>query len=331
MHTKLWGIIVNSFTETIRQPVYAVLVFLTIGVLTLNITLAMYTLETDSTNPNLSGDTKMLKDLQLSTLLLSGLFLAAFSSASILSREIENKTVLTVVSKPVGRPLFLFGKFTGLMGAIGLAFYIGGIVLLLTIRHKVIERASDTLDMPVILSGVGALFVSILVAAVCNYLYDMNFSTTVMALMLPLMTLALSIVAFVDSEGKIQQFGKDFIDGQLIGAVLLVFAMVMVLTAVAVALSTRFGPLPTLGLCALFLALGLTSDSLFGQHKEFSLLARMAYWVSPNLAFLWVSDALTQGTHITLRYVGMAFGYAMLLVVAWVFIGVAMFQRREVG
>ncbi|GMV96939.1 MAG: hypothetical protein HRF43_15445 [Phycisphaerae bacterium] len=331
MHTKLWGIIVNSFTETIRQPIYPVLIFMTIGILTLNVSLAMYTLETDSSNPTLSGDTKMLKDLQLSTLLLFGLFLAAFSAAGILSREIENKTVLTVVSKPVSRPLFLLGKFGGLMGAMALAFYLCGIVLLLTIRHKVMERASDEFDLPVIISGVSALLLSVIIAAFCNYLYDMNFSTTVVALMLPLMTVAILIVSFVDREGKIQSFGKDFIDGQLIGAVVLVFAMVMILTAVAVAISTRFGPLPTLGICALFLTVGLISDSLFGQHRDESTFARVAYWISPNLAFLWVSDALTQGTHITLRYVGMAFGYAFLLVLAWIFVGVAMFQKREVG
>ncbi|HOB74808.1 MAG TPA: hypothetical protein PKG54_09795 [Phycisphaerae bacterium] len=331
MMTKLWGIVVNSFTETIRQPIYFFLVLLTIGVLALNVSLAMYTLEVDSSNPNLAGDTKMLKDLQLSTLLLSGLFLAAFSAAGILSREIENKTVLTVVSKPVGRPLFLFGKFAGLMGAIALAFYICGIVFLLTIRHKVLERASMDLDMPVIISGVSALAISLFVAAFCNYMYDMHFGTTVMALLLPLMTIALAIVALVDPEWKIQPFGKDFIDGQLIGAAVLVFAMIMILTAVAVAASTRFGPVMTLAICGAVLVIGLTADSLFGQHRTFSKLAQVAYWISPNLAFLWISDALTQGSQVTLKYVGMAFGYAMLLVTAWLLIGVALFQKREVG
>jgi ABC-2 type transport system permease protein len=331
MLTKLWGIIINSFTETIRQPIYAVLVFLTIGVLTLNVWLAMFTLEVDSNNPNLAGDTKMLKDLQLSTLLLSGLFLAAFSAAGILSREIENKTVLTVISKPVPRPLFLFGKFTGLLGAMALAFYLCAIVFLLTIRHKVMERASDQFDLPVIISGVGALLTSIMVAAFCNYFYGMHFSTTVITLLLALLTVALALVAFIDPKGEMQKFGQDFIDGQLVGAAVLVFAMVMVLTAVAVAVSTRFGQVMTLIVCALFLAIGLTSDSFFGQHRETSKLAQISYWISPNLAFLWVSDALTQGSQITFRYVSTAFGYAMLLVVAWLSIGVALFQKREVG
>lgn len=331
MFTKLWGIIVNSFTETIRQPIYGVLIAVTIGLLVLNVSLAMYTLETDSSNPNLSGDTKMLKDLQLSTLLLSGLFLAAFSAAGILSREIENKTVLTVVSKPVSRPLFLVGKFGGLTGALAVAFYLCGVVFLLTIRHRVMERASDEFDLPVIISGIAAVGLTVFIAAFCNYMYDMNFSTTSIALALPFMTLALVVVALIDPKGRIQPFGQDFMDGQLIAAAALVFAMIMILTAVAVAISTRFGQVATLLFCFVVLLIGLVSDAFFGQYRDTSVVARLAYWVSPNLAFLWVSDALTQGTVITAKYVGMALGYSALLVGAWLLIGVALFQKREVG
>jgi len=107
--------------------------------------------------------------------------------------------------------------------------------------------------------------------------------------------------------------------------------MVMIATAVAVAVSTRLGQVATLGICTLVLMIGLASDYLFGQLRDASLLARFAYWISPNLAFLWVADALTQNNQITAQYVGMAFGYAMLIVLAWLLIAVALFQKREVG
>lgn len=322
MFSRFWGIVTNSFTETIRQPIYGVLLLVTTGLLVLNVGVSGYTLDDDN---------KLLKDLGLSTLLLSGLFLAAFSSAGILSREIENKTVLTVISKPVSRPVFLAGKFTGLSGALAVAFYLLGIVFLLAMRHKVLERASQHFDLPVIIFGVSAFMAAILIAAFCNYLYDMQFASTSIALAMPLMTVALALVALIDPEWQIQRFGQDFMDGQLIGAALLVFAMVLILTAVALAASTRFGQVMTLTICLGVLLIGLVSDSMFGQYAERSVLARMAYWLSPNLAFLWVTDALTQNNHITLAYVGMTFGYAMLIVVAWLLIGIALFQKREVG
>ena len=102
-------------------------------------------------------------------------------------------------------------------------------------------------------------------------------------------------------------------------------------TSVAVAASTRFGQVMTLAICLGVLLLGLFSDAAFGQWREASFAARVVYWLSPNLAFLWVTDALTQNNPITLHYVGMAFGYAILLVLAWLFIAVAAFQKREVG
>jgi ABC-2 type transport system permease protein len=322
MLTKFWGIVVNSLTETIRQPIYGVLVLLTAGLLILNLALAGYTLDDDN---------KLLKDLSLSTLLLAGLFLAAFSAAGILSREIENKTVLTVISKPVGRPLFILGKFTGLAGALAIAFYLCGIVFLLTMRHKVMERTSQDYDLPVIIFGASALLGTLILAGFCNYLYDMHFASTAVTLSLPLMTLALLLICLIGPKWEIQQFGKDFIDGQIIGAIALVFAMVMIATAVAVAASTRFGQVATLAICTVVLLIGLASDYLFGQARETNLLARVAYWVSPNLAFLWITDALTQDNHITAHYVGMAFGYGMLIVACWLLIAVALFQKREVG
>jgi ABC-type transport system involved in multi-copper enzyme maturation permease subunit len=322
MLNKLFGIIRNSFTETIRQPIYGIMLLVTAGALVLNVGLAGYTLDDDN---------KLLKDLGLSTLLLCGLFLSAFSAAGILSREIENKTVLTVISKPVGRPLFLLGKFIGLTGALALAFYLTGIVFLLTMRHKVMETAGQTYDMPVILFGLGALISAVLIAAFCNYLYDMQFSSVAIALATPLMGLALVMVSLINKEWQIQPFGKDFIDGQLIGAVVLVFAMVMILTSVAIAVSTRLGQVMTLVVCTAVLLIGLVSDVMFGQYRETMAAAQLAYWISPNLAFLWVTDALTRETPITLQYVATAFGYAMLIVLAWMQIGIALFQKREVG
>lgn len=322
MFTKFLGIAFNCFTETIRQPIYGVILLVTAGLLVLNVGVTGFTLDDDN---------KLLKDLGLSTLLLAGLFLAAFSAAGILSQEIENKTVLTVISKPVSRPLLLLAKFVGLSGALAVAFFLTGVVFLLTMRHSVMQTASDDFDLPVIVFGGGAIVASILVAALCNYLYDMQFSSLAVALAVPLMALALALVSLISPEWRIQSFGKDFIDGQLVGAAVLVFAMILILTSVALAVSARFGQVMTLTFCVVVMMIGLVSDNMFGQYQDTSILARMAYWVSPNLAFLWVTDALTHENKITLNYVGLSFAYACLLVLAWLQLGVAAFQKREVG
>ena len=69
MFTKLLGIGSNTFRETIRQPVYGLLLAFTMGLLIFNPMLAGYTLDDDN---------KFMQEAGLSTLLVSGLLFAAF-------------------------------------------------------------------------------------------------------------------------------------------------------------------------------------------------------------------------------------------------------------
>ena len=140
----------NAFLESIRQPIHAVLICAALLALVLNVNLAGYTLEDDN---------KLLVDLGLSTLFLSGLLMAAFTATSVLSREIENKTVLTVVSKPVPRPQVVVGKFLGVAAAIATAYWLLAAVFLLTVRHRVQSsvREEDIFDPPVVTFGLLAI------------------------------------------------------------------------------------------------------------------------------------------------------------------------------
>jgi len=323
--SKLLSIARNTFTETIRQPIYGVVLMVTAGLLVLNLALAAFTLEDDN---------KLLKDLGLSTLLLSGLFLAAFSATGVLTREIENKTVLTVISKPVARPVFILGKFLGLAAALGVGFYLCSLVFLMTVRHRVLQTATDPYDMPVIVFGLGAVAVALAVAGFCNYFYGMQFGSTSVALLVPLTSAAMALICLIDKDWHIQRFGKDFLDGQILAATALIFLAVLVLAAVALAASTRLGPVATLVICTAALLMGLTSDSLLGRWQEgtdVAWLARAAYRALPNIGFFWVADALTAEYTVGADYVGLACLYALLYVGALLLIAVALFQKRQLG
>jgi ABC-2 type transport system permease protein len=265
MLTKLLAIIKNTFTETIRQPVFGLLVLVIMGCLTINTATAAF-----STSPSeeIYDDNKMMYDLGLSTMLIGGLFLAAFSSAGVLSREIENKTVLTVISKPVSRPIFVVGKFIGLAGAITVGFYLCALTFFLNARHGVMQASTQHFDWPVIFFGVGAVLLALGVATFCNYFYGWQFPSTALAVGAALMTMACILVGFINNEWHLQSFAKKIIDAQLPAAVLLIYFAVMMLTALALAASTRMGQVMTLVVCFLVLALGLTSDYFF-QHAAF--------------------------------------------------------------
>lgn len=192
---KLAAIIANTFLQTVRQPIFAILVLATLGSFVIAPPLTAWTLDDDN---------KMLRDLGLSTLLIQGLFLAAFSAAGVISIEIEQKTVMTVVSKPLPRVLFVFGKFIGVFAAVTVAHYVATIAFLMCMRHGVIQRASESPDPTVILLGPGLVLLMLLAASIANYLFDWKFLPTAVAFIVPALTAAICVLAFIDRDWKLK-------------------------------------------------------------------------------------------------------------------------------
>ena len=273
MWQRSYTLAASTFVETVRQPIYGVMLLLTTALLVLNVSLALFSLDSDD---------KLLLDVGLSTLLLSGLFLSAFSASGVLSREIENKTVLTVISKPISRPVFILGKFVGLTAALVLAFFLNSLVFILAQRHGVMAYASDPWDAPVLVFGCGSIALALIAAGFCNFFYGNHFSTTAIAFTLPLLTAAVIAVGKFDEHWDVIPFGANFVGGQVLIAAYLVMLAVILTGAVALAASTRLGPAMTLMICTCFLGVGLVSDSAFGkaaQKPDASFVAKALYSV----------------------------------------------------
>jgi hypothetical protein len=196
MHTLL-AITKNSYLQAVRQPVYGIIVLVTLGGLALAPSLTGWTLDDDN---------KMLRDIGLSTLLIQGLFLGCFAASSVLDTEIEDKTALTVTSKPVSRWTFVLGKYVGVVGALTTAHYLAAIAFYMSMRHGVLQTARDTSDPTVLILGPGVMLLIAIAAAVLNYLFDWRFLVTVLTLALPLLTISTAILLVVDRDWKIQTF-----------------------------------------------------------------------------------------------------------------------------
>jgi len=328
MWFRLLNIAGNAFVETIRQPVYGLVLLLTALLLVFSNVISGWTLEDDN---------KLMIEFGLSTLLMAGLFLAAFSAAGILAREIENRTAMTVMSKPVSRPVFIAGKYVGLAAALAVAFYLCSIVMLIVVRHRVLEAASDPYDVPALVFGFGALLLVFLIGGFCNFFYGSLFQPLAVKLAVGLFTAAALALCLVDKNWQLQAFGADFLDPAVIAAIFLVFLSVLVLTAIALAASTRLGQVMTLLVCVGFLILGLISDYVFGGGAESAGspiaagLLGAAYHLLPNLAAFLVSDALVGGRAVPVYYVAVAAFYGLLHIVAALLVAIALFQERELG
>ncbi len=265
MPLQLLTIARNTFVESIRQPIFFVLVILS-GVLQwLNTWGTGFSMASSTTTSEVAGDNKLLLDIGLATVFVCGMLLAAFTATAVVSREIENKTVLTVVSKPIGRPTLILGKYLGVAGAILLATLVMLVFLLMAIRHGVMSIASDRLDGPVFAFTFGAVALAVVLAIVTNYLYGWPFSQTCILTMAPAVSLGYFMVLLLSKQWHWQPITSDLKPQVLIACVSVVIAL-LVMTALATAISTRLGQVMTIVVCAGAFVFGLMSNHFIGRH-----------------------------------------------------------------
>jgi ABC-type transport system involved in multi-copper enzyme maturation permease subunit len=60
-------------------------------------------------------DVKIIKDLGLGATGIFGLFIAIFIGIGLVSKEVERRSIYSLLSKPVSRPQFIAGKYAGLV------------------------------------------------------------------------------------------------------------------------------------------------------------------------------------------------------------------------
>ncbi|MCA9298230.1 MAG: ABC transporter permease subunit, partial [Phycisphaerales bacterium] len=254
----------NTFVESIRQPFFFIVVLLSGILQVLNTWGANFSMGYSSSG-EVSGDNKLLLDIGLAPIFGCGMILAGFIATSVVSREIENKTVLTVVSKPIGRTPLILGKYLGVVGAILLAIVPMLIFLLLAIRHEVMSTAADDLDQPVLVFGILAVVLAMGIGAWCNFFYGWAFGQTVVSAVAPLSVVAYVLVLLINKEWHAQPPGTDFKPQVLLACASMSLAL-LVLCAVAIAASTRLGQVMTMFVCAGVFFLGLLTNFMVGRH-----------------------------------------------------------------
>ena len=318
---KLLSITKNTFKETLRQPVFAVIIVASLILFVFAPSLTMYSLDDDN---------KFLREICLSTLFISSLFIAIFAASGAVAEEVDNKTISTILTKPVQRPVFILAKFLGVAAAVALAHYICSIALIMAVRHGVLETASDEPDMSVIVTAAVVIGLTIILTAFLNYIYDWKFSSTATVLLAVFSTFGLVFLVFFDSSWKFNPAGNGIEIMDIYAAVLL-FLGVLVIVALAVALSSRFNIVITLAGCVGLFMLGLISDYSFGRFAHENVFAKIAYWIVPNLQIFWVSDAIYEGSAIPAKYILITSVYSICYAGGVLALATSLFQRRQVG
>lgn len=221
-------------------------------------------------------DVKIIKDLGLAAISIFGLLIAVFIGIGLVSKEVERKSVYSLLTKPLSRTHFILGKYAG---------------LLLTL----------------------AVNISAMVVAFYVVLLYMNLGAT---------------------ESARAAWTAPAADPRLLIAAVLIFAELAVITAVALFFSTFSSPL-----LAIVLTLGLWVAGHFNADlRNFEnvvdapaaiWIAKVLYYVLPNLAPFDIKAEIVHGAPVGLRHIALTLLYAVVYATMLLGAAVAIFRRRD--
>ncbi len=95
----------NTFLEAVRQKFVGFLLILSLGLIASSNFFRQFNFE--------GGELKFIADFGFGAILLFGSIVAIVAAAQLFFSEIENRTALTILAKPVHRREFVAGKFVG--------------------------------------------------------------------------------------------------------------------------------------------------------------------------------------------------------------------------
>jgi hypothetical protein len=198
-----------AFREGVRQWMFWLLFLLAAGLMFISIFIPYFTF---------GEDYLMVKQLGYDTIMLAAVLFGAIAASLSISEEIEGRTAITLMSKPVSRRQFLLGKFTGIILAAAFMFGMLGVFFegVLMVKH-VWDRLGSLTESPTEASRIGVVLTPAWVTE----------SLRSWALPGP-------ATDFLRGIGQWLAHTFDTLPG-----LVLTFSQVMVLVALAVALATR--------------------------------------------------------------------------------------------
>lgn len=185
---RVWALALSTAKNEMAQPLYLIVIALgAVGLLFFGI----YPFNT------LGDDIRVLKDSGVTLIMVLGMLQAVWSAGTSVSDEIEGRTALTVLSKPVSRRSFVLGKYAGIMLAVLVLFMILSAILVMVLSYKPLFEARElTKAAPTWQEGHAELM-SVLPVLVLYFMETMAIAGIAVALATRLPLLANFITCFI--------------------------------------------------------------------------------------------------------------------------------------
>lgn len=286
-----------AFREGIRQPMFWLIAVVAGFLMLFSPFLPYFTF---------GEDTKMVAELGYDMIMLSSVVFAVLAASMSISEEIEGRTAITVMSKPVSRRQFLVGKFVGILLAALLMIGMMCWIFTLVMWFKPILEG-DELGNPFWVMPVRDRLSESFGESPANFVVGMGLWFEVVLNSLP---------------------------GLIFGA-----CQMMVLLSVAVALATRLPMIVNVVVCLVIFFLGHLTHLLVqisqGRFELIAFFAKAFDLVLPGLEYFDLSALIARDTPPNPR----DFGFYILSVVLYAFLysliallfGLILFEDRDLA
>ncbi|MBX9581012.1 MAG: ABC transporter permease [Gemmataceae bacterium] len=260
-------------------------------------------------------DFKMMKQIGFDIAMLAAILFGVLAASISISEEIEGRTAVTLMSKPVNRRQFLVGKFLGiLMACLALTLVIGwNLTFALRVMPE-LDKINEAVDpMPLQAGGwIGP----------------------------PIERAVPSPPGHVVARGAAAWFADTLAHsfGLFLG-----FGQVMILVAIASALATRVPFVINLVLCLAIYMLGHLAPAVVKVTEAgggaglglVGFLGRLFDVLLPALEFFVMGPAIIRETPLDLWqfgwYVLTVFGYAVIYTAIALLVGLLLFEDRDLA
>jgi ABC-type transport system involved in multi-copper enzyme maturation permease subunit len=148
-----------------------------------------------------------MKDLGLASINIFGVLIAVFVGIGLVSKEIEKRTIYTIIAKPIPRYQFLLGRYSGL----GLTLFVNTAIMAVGFV-LVLLLAGVGLDVG-LAKAIGLIFLELLLIVAVAVMFSTFTTPTLSA------TFTLAIYVIGHLTGDLKAFG-DKLENPLVSGVL---------------------------------------------------------------------------------------------------------------
>jgi ABC-type transport system involved in multi-copper enzyme maturation permease subunit len=260
-------IAVNVFKEAVRDRVPYNLVLFAVLLISSSYLIGQLTA---------GQDVKIIKDLGLAATAVFGLFISIFIGIGLVSKEVERRSIYSLLAKPISRPQFVLGKYAGL-------------VLTLAVNVAVMTIA---------------------------------------------MYLVLGYMTWMETAEFKAGWDAPGVDPRLLKATLLIFAELMLITAIALCFSTFSSPILSAAFTFGLYIVGhfnadLKNFDKIVESRPAIWLARAVYHLVPDLSAFDVKTEVVHGLSVPAGYLATTLAYGGAYITALLLAAIVIFSRRD--